>query len=38
MCLLSRLLGDPTVGSLRDEKESCSMRRDLRVGTEFEKF
>ena len=38
MCLLSRISGNPTVGSLRDEKESCSTRRDLRVGTGFEEF
>ena len=36
--LLSRISGDPTVGSLRDEKESCSTWRDLRVGTGFEEF
>ena len=35
MFLLSRISGNPTVGSLRDEKESCSMRRGLRVGTRF---
>ena len=38
MSLLSRKLGNPTVGSFRDEKESCSTRRDLRVGTGFEEF
>ena len=38
MSLLSRISGNPTVGSLRDEKESCSMQRDLRVGTGFEEF
>ena len=36
--LLSKISGDPTVGSLRDKKESCSMRRGLRVGTEFKEF
>ena len=36
--LLSRNTGDPTVGSLRDKKESCSTRRGLRVGTGFEEF
>ena len=29
---------DPTVGSLRDKKESCSTRRGLRVGTGFKEF
>ena len=38
MSLLSRISGNPTVGSLRDEKESWSTRRDLRMGTEFEEF
>ena len=38
MSLLSRISGNPTVDSLRDEKESCSTRRDLRVGTGFEEF
>ena len=38
MSLLSRILGNLTVGSLQDEKESCSTRRDLRMGTEFEEF
>ena len=38
MCLLSRISGNPTIGSLRDKKENCSTRRDLRVGTGFEKF
>ena len=36
--LLSKFSADPTVGSLRDEKESCSTRRGLRVGSEFEEF
>ena len=31
-------MGDPTVGSLRDKKESCSTRRGLRVGTGFRDF
>ena len=38
MSLISRISGNPTVGSLRDEKESCSTQRDLRVGTGFEEF
>ena len=29
---------DPTVGSLRDKKESCSTRRGLRVGTGYREF
>ena len=36
--LLSKISGDPTVGSLRDEKESYSTRRGLRVGTRFREF
>ena len=36
--LLSRIVGDPTVGSRRNEKESCSTRRGLRVGTGFKEF
>ena len=32
--LLSTFLRDPTVGSLRDKKESCSTRRGFRVGTD----
>ena len=36
--LLSKFRGDPTVGSLRDKKESCSTRRGLRVGTGFKDF
>ena len=36
--LLSKFSADPTIGSLRDEKESCSTQRDLRVGTGFEDF
>ena len=35
---LSRFPGDPTVGIRRDEKESCSTHRDLRVGTGFGSF
>ena len=35
MFILSRISDNPTVGSLRDEKESCSTRRGLRVGTGF---
>ena len=29
---------DPTVGSFRDKKESCSTRRGLCVGTRFKEF
>ena len=36
--LLSKFLRDPTVGSLRGKKESCSTRRGLRVGTRFREF
>ena len=36
--LLSSFPADPTVGSLRDKKESCSTRRGLRVDTGFEEF
>ena len=36
--LLSKNSDDPTVGSLRDKKESCYTRRGLRVGTGFRKF
>ena len=36
--LLSRFLRDPTVGGLRDKKESCSTRRGLCVGTRFKEF
>ena len=36
--LLSRFLNYPTVGSLRDKKESCYTRRRLRVGTGFREF
>ena len=36
--LLSRIVEDPTVGSLRDKKENCSMQRGLRVGTGFREF
>ena len=36
--LLFRFPGDPTVGIRRDEKESCSMHRDLCVGTGFGSF
>ena len=36
--LLSRIVGDPTVGSRRDEKESYSTRRGLRVSTGFKEF
>ena len=36
--LLSSFSANPTVGSLRDKKESCSTRRGLRVGTGFREF
>ena len=36
--LLSRNTGDPTVGSLRDKKGSCSTWSGLRVGTGFVSF
>ena len=36
--LLSRFLGDPTVGICRDKKESRSTHRDLRVGSSFGSF
>ena len=35
---LSKFLRDPTVGGIRDKKESCSTRRGLRMGTRFRKF
>ena len=38
MSLLSRIVGDPTVDSLRDKKESCSTQRGLRVGTGIKEF
>ena len=38
MQLLSKKLGDPTVGIRRDKKESGSTQRGLRVGTGFEEF
>ena len=31
-------MGDTTISSLRDKKESCSTRRGLRVGTGFREF
>ena len=36
--LLSSFPANPTVGSLRDKKESCSTRIGLRVGTGFMEF
>ena len=36
--LLSRIPANPTVGSLRDKKESCSTRKGLCVGTKFREF
>ena len=38
MCLLSKFLRDPTVGSLRDKRKNCSTRRGLLVGTGFREF
>ena len=38
MWLLSRFTGDPTAGSLRDKKKSCSTWSDLHVGTRFKEF
>ena len=38
MCLLSKFLRDPTVGSLRDKRENCSTRRGFRVDTRFREF
>ena len=38
MSLLSRISGNPTIGSLQDEKKSCSTWRELRVDTGFEEF
>ena len=36
--LLSRFLANPTVGNLRDKKESCSTWSRLRVDIGFEEF
>ena len=36
--LLSKISRDPTVGSLRNKKESFSTWRGLRVGTGFKEF
>ena len=36
--LISRIPANSTVGSLRDKKGSCSMRKGLRVGTGFVSF
>ena len=36
--LISSFPANPTVGSLRDKKESCSTRRGLRGGTGFKEF
>ena len=38
MQLLSRFPGVQTVGSRRSEKQSCSTRQGLRVGTDFVEF
>ena len=36
--LLSKISSDPTVGSLREKKESCSTQRGICVGTGFKEF
>ena len=36
--ILSKILGNPTVGSFRVEKENCSTHRGLHVGTGFGSF
>ena len=36
--LLFRIPANPIVGSLRDNKESCSTRGGLRVGIGFKEF
>ena len=36
--ILSKIVGDPTVGGFRDKKESCSTQKGLRVGTRFKEF
>ena len=36
--LLSRIVGDSTVGFIRDKKESCSTWRGQHVGTGFGSF
>ena len=36
--LLSRFVGDQTVGIRRDKKESCSTQRGQRVGTGLLEF
>ena len=36
--LLSRIVDDPTVGFIRDKKESCFTRRGQRVDTDFGSF
>ena len=36
--LLSRFVADRTVGFRRSKKQSCSTRRELRVGTDFVEF
>ena len=38
MYLLSKISDDPTVGSLRGKKESCYMRQEQHVGTDFLEF
>ena len=38
MLLLSKFSANPTVRIFRDKKESCSMRRGLRVGSDFRDF
>ena len=36
--LISKFLRDPTVGSRRDKRQSCSTHRGLRVGSGFVGF
>ena len=36
--LLSKFSANPTVGSFRDKKESCSMQRGFCVVTRFSEF
>ena len=38
MCLLSRFPAIRTIGSRRSNKQSCSKRRGLRVGTDLVEF
>ena len=36
--LLSKFLGNPTVGIRRSKKESCSTQREQRVDSDFKEF